>query len=164
MKKSQLAETLQEIRFLHDVSPAHLEKLVKAASLRDFKQAAVVFREGDVAKCVYLVVTGKVSLEICAPGVGCKRILTVGPGELLGWSALLDETRLTATARTIEPTQLVELDADRLLALFDKNPRVGYEFTRRAMQAVSKRLSATRMQLVDVFGSQLPAVAYATED
>ena len=164
MKKIQLAETLQEIRFLHDILPAHLEKLVKAATLRDYEEAAVVFREGDVAKYVYLVVAGKVSLEICAPSVGCKRILTVGPGELLGWSALLVETRLTATARTIETTQLVELDAERLLALFDKNPRVGYEFTRRAMQAVSKRLSATRMQLLDVFGSQLPVAAHANED
>jgi len=164
MKNRQLAETLREIRFLHDISPEHLEPLAEVATLREFAQATVVFREGDTAECVYLVVSGKVSLEICAPGVGCKRILTAGPGEVLAWSALLGDSRLTATARTVETTQLVELDARRLLAMFEENPRFGYEFTRRTLHALSKRLSATRMQLMDVYGSHLPAAANATEE
>jgi len=32
---------------------------------------------------MYLVVNGNVSVEICAPGIGCRRIMTVGNGELL---------------------------------------------------------------------------------
>src|SRR3989304_4303787 len=109
MNKPQLVETLHEVRFLQDVSREHLEELAEVATLRDFNATDVVFREGEVAEQVYLVVFGNVSLEICAPGIGCKRILTVGPGEILGWSALLAQPRLTATARTMTPTQLVEL-------------------------------------------------------
>jgi CRP-like cAMP-binding protein len=164
MASHPIVETLRFLRFLHDVSEEHLDRLAGVATVRDFKSGAVVFREGDRATCVYLVVAGKVSLEICAPSVGCKRILTTGPGEVLAWSALLDDARLTATARTMEDSQLVELDAHRLLALFDENPQLGYDFTRRTMHAITKRLSATRMQLLDVYGSDLPAAAHSTED
>ncbi len=164
MNKQQLVEKLNDIRFLQGVSQGYLDELATVASLRDFNAQEVVFREGEVAKQVYLVVFGNVSLEICAPGVGCKRILTVGPGEILGWSALLDQAHLTATARTIAPTQLVALDAAPLLAICEKNLPFGYDFMRRAMFALTTRLSATRMQLLDVFGSQFPATAQASEE
>jgi len=164
MNKNQLVETLQDIDFLRDVSREHLEELATVASLRDFNATEIVFREGEIAEQVYLVVSGNVSLEICAPGIGCKRILTVGPGEILGWSALLDQPRLTATARTMTATQLVELDAAPLLAICEQNLQFGYEFMRRTMLALTTRLSATRMQLLDVYGSQFPVTAHAGEE
>ena len=69
------------------------------ARLANFPAGAVVFRQGEPATTVYWLLEGNVTLEICAPGSGCKRILTVAPGELLGWSPLLEQQRLTATAR-----------------------------------------------------------------
>jgi CRP-like cAMP-binding protein len=159
MKQNELVQTLQEIRFLHDISNVHLAELASVAAVRDFERQQVVFREGDAAAHVYLVVSGNVSLEICASSIGCKRILTAGPGELLGWSALLDDARLTATARTTEASRLVELDAARLLSICQQNLEFGFEIMRRTLLAVTKRLNATRMQLLDVYGSQLPAAA-----
>jgi CRP-like cAMP-binding protein len=163
MNDHSLPDTLQRIHFLHDIPQTHLEEITKVAGLRNFDELEVIFREGDLAEHVYLVVSGKVSLEMCAPGIGCKRILTVGPGDLLGWSALLDHTRLTSTARTVEKTQVIELDAAKLLAVFKRDLEFAYEFMRRTLLALAKRLSATRMQLLDVYGSQLPA-AYAAEE
>jgi len=156
-------EALQGLRFLQGISREHLEEIARIAQLRDHPASEVVFREGDIAKQVYLVVSGLVSLEICAPSVGCKRILTAGPGEILAWSALLDDSRLTATARTIEVTRLVELDAAQLLSMCERNLEFGYEFMRRTLLGLAKRLSATRMQLLDVFGPQMPAAAEAAE-
>ena len=99
MKDLMLIDTLREIRFLHDISTEHLEQLSQITHLHNVDKSRVIFREGEVAKHLYLLVFGTVSLEICASGVGCRRILTVGPGEILAWSALLDQSRLTATAR-----------------------------------------------------------------
>jgi CRP-like cAMP-binding protein len=163
MNRQELMETLQGIRFLHDFSPEHLEQIANVASLCNYNELDVVFREGEVAKNLYFVAYGNVSVEICAPGIGCKRILTVGPGEVLGWSALLGPARLTATARTLDATRLVKIDAAQLLTICEHDSRFGYELMRRAMLALATRLSATRMQLLDVYGSQLPATAFAGE-
>ena len=73
MNQRPLIEELQETDFLQGFSPDYLEELAAVATPRDFAAAQVVFREGDPATSAYLVVTGKASLEICAPSVGCRR-------------------------------------------------------------------------------------------
>src|SRR5687767_14835403 len=110
MNKDSLIETLREIRFLHDIGPMHLEQIAKIARVRDYHEGDVVFRQGDAAQSVYLVVYGNVSLEICAAGTGCQQILTLGPGELLGWSSVLEQLSYTARARALETTRLVEIN------------------------------------------------------
>lgn len=164
MNKRLLTKTLRELRFLHDIADDHLDQIADVAELRDFDQDDVVFREGDPTEHVYLVVYGSVSLEICGPSVGCKRILTVGPGELLGWSPLLEQTRLTATARALALTRVIELEAAKLLNICESDPHFGFELMRRTALALAKRLTGTRMQLLDVYGTQLPTAARTAED
>ena len=101
---------------------------------------------------------GASTLELCTAGEGCTRLQTVGPGELLGWSPVLGLSEMTATARVIEPTTLVVVDAKQLVTLCEHNPRFGYEFMRRTALALSQRLSATRLQLLDVFRHELPLI------
>lgn len=148
--------TLRSIRFLLDVSDDLISRLAGICRVVDLPEGTTIFREGQPAKFLYLVVEGQVALEICASGVGCKRIMTLGNGDLLAWSPVLEGERLTATARTLAPTQMVEIDGPQLVKMGEDDPRLGYEFMKRAALALAKRLNATRLQLVDVYGSQLP--------
>jgi CRP-like cAMP-binding protein len=102
------------------------------------------------------MVSGHVSLEICAPGVGCRQIMTLNGGDLLGWSPVLEQMRLTATARAISPVKAVQINARQLLALCEHDTSLGYDFMRRAVSAIGKRLTATRKQLLQAFGSEMP--------
>jgi CRP-like cAMP-binding protein len=163
MNKESLIETLRDIRFLQDIGPMHLEQIAKTARLRDYKEGEVVFRQGDTAQHVYLVVDGNISLEICAAGTGCQQILTLGPGELVGWSSVLEQLSYTARARAVEPTRLVEINVRQLLGICDQDPQLGYELMRQVAMALAKRLSATRMQLLDVYGASLPVSPYEVE-
>lgn len=153
-----LPGVLREIRFLHDFPDAYLEPLASVASLRRCPPGTVVFREGQRESNIHLVVEGSVSLECCTAGTGCRRLHTVGRGELLGWSPVLGLGAMTATARVLDPTILLVIDARQLAALCEHNPRFGYEFMRRTALALSQRLSATRLQLLDVYHHALPAV------
>jgi CRP-like cAMP-binding protein len=106
-----------------------------------------VFREGEVADSVYLVVSGKLSLELSPWTIDNKHLINVGPGEMLGWSSLAEQPRFAATVIACEPTRLVRVNAGRLRAICDEDPQFGYEFMRRAMLALAKRLSASWSQL-----------------
>jgi CRP-like cAMP-binding protein len=158
-----LIDTLREIRFLHDIGPMRLEQIARIARFRDVNEGELVFRQGDIAQHVYLVAFGNVSLEICAAGTGCKQILTLGPGELLGWSSVLEQSCYTARARALQTTRLVEINVAQLLTMCNHDPQFGYELMRRTALALAKRLSATRMQLLNVYGDQLPVVAQEVE-
>ena len=65
---------------------------------------------------------------------------------------------MTATARVLEPATLLILDSRQLITLCEHNPRFGYEFMRRTALAISQRLSATRLQLLDIYRHELPVV------
>ncbi|MCA9155961.1 MAG: cyclic nucleotide-binding domain-containing protein [Planctomycetales bacterium] len=155
---TSLASQLRNSGFLGDLPDELLDALAGIGQARVFPDGAIIFRQGDPATQLYLVVDGQVALEICAAAVGCKRVLTVGAGELLGWSPVLEQGRLTATARALRAVKAIEFDGAKLLEVCERNPRLGYEFMRRVALALAKRLSATRLQLVDVYGSQMPAV------
>jgi len=152
-------EMLEQSPFLENLSKLHLKTLSTFAEMLEVPSGERIFREGDLANAVYLIVHGRVVLEICAAGIGCKQICTLTDGELLGWSPLLDQVRFTATARTLEPTQLIRLDADALRQACQTDMSLGYDFMRRTSTAVAKRLSATRLQLIDVYGTQMPRAA-----
>lgn len=156
MSEKEFLDTLSEIGFLRGIDRQYLEQIAAVAKLVSFPEGHVVFREGGPASKLYLVVRGSVSLEVSTSGAGPKRIVTVGEGELLGWSPVLEQTRLTATARTLSPTEAIEVSGGQILTLCTHNPQFGYEFMRRAALTLAQRLTATRLQLLDVYGAELP--------
>jgi CRP-like cAMP-binding protein len=141
MKKNDLVQMLQEIRFLHDIDSSHLEQIANIAEILEFDAHDVVFREGDTADSVYLVMSGKLSLELSPSTANRKQLVSVGPGEILGWSTLVEHPRFAATAVVVEPTRLVRVDGVRLRAICDEDPLFGYEFTRRTLRALPLRLA-----------------------
>ncbi|MCA9184059.1 MAG: Crp/Fnr family transcriptional regulator [Pirellulaceae bacterium] len=152
MTEKTTFEILRELEFLTGIADEYLQKIAALATLESHDANVTVFREGDPASNIYLVIEGKISLEICAAGIGCRQILTVSQGDLLGWSPVLEQSRLTATARTLTPTQLLRIPGSQIVTLCEHNPRFGYEFMRRAAIALAKRLTAARVQLLDVYG------------
>lgn len=152
-----LMNDLRNLQVLEGLPDNMLVPLAVAASVVELPAGTVIFRQGDAAQTLYLLVSGQVGLELCTPGGGCKRILTVGDGELLGWSPALGQQRMTATARALTDVRAIVIDGQQLLAECEQNPRLGYEFMQRAALALAKRLSATRLQLLNVYGEQMAA-------
>ncbi len=156
MTQQEVAAALRGITFLQAVSDDLIKKLAEHSRIVAVSEGDVIFRQGEPARAIYLVIQGKVSLETCAAAVGCKRILTAGASDLLGWSPILEQDRFTATARSLEPTHLVEIDGERIARMCEQYPQLGYEFMKRVALALAKRLNATRLQMIDVYGSQMP--------
>ena len=87
-------------------------------------------------------------------GQGRATILTLGPTEIFGWSAVTPVvgTRLAA-ARAVIPTQAIEFDSQALRRVCDEDHDLGYYVYRRLTNVMAGRLSATRLQLIDMYAS-----------
>lgn len=158
MSEPEILDTLRGVRFLEGLGDAELRQIASVAHLVTFQPGAVIFREGVPMPNVFLVVEGSVGLEIPVPGQGGKRIHTIGGGELLGWSPLLDQQPMTATARALTATRLVAINAAQVLAMCHHDPKFGFTLMRRTAAALALRLNATRLQLLDVYRTELPPV------
>lgn len=144
-------ETLAQLGFAASFPRPVLEALAKLATPRHAAVGEVLFREGGVNHTFFVVVRGHVTLEMCAPASMSTQLLTLGPGDILAWSALLGGETMTATATCRQPTELVAFDGQQLKALCEAEHELGYLVMRQLAQALSKRLLATRLQLLDLF-------------
>ncbi len=148
---SDVFTVLRNLAFTRNLEPADLDRLTKIARIVDWQAGQVIFREGDRDNFLYLVVEGHVALEISVPPRDRIRILTVGPGEVFGWSSVYYQKPKTAGATAMEPTRAVALDGAGLRELSEADSRFGYWLARYLLGVVSERLRATRLQLLDVF-------------
>jgi CRP-like cAMP-binding protein len=161
---TNVIETMKRIKFLDGIEQRQLEQLANIAQVSDFDAGDVVFREGQAADSAYLVVSGKLALELTPLTAYRKQLITVGPGEMLGWSSLVELPQFVATAVVVEPAQVIRIDGRRLRSLCDEDPKFGYEFMRRTMRALAKRLTATWSQLTHVYVSQYMPVTAPLEE
>jgi CRP/FNR family transcriptional regulator, cyclic AMP receptor protein len=160
MSDSNLINTLRGISFLHDIDPDHLEQIASIAEICVFDTRDILFHEGEFAAYVYLVVTGKIVLELCPSTIYQKNLMSVGPGEMLGWSSFVEQRNYASTGVVVAPTQLVRIEGKHLRAICDKDPEFGYDFMHRIMRALAKRLTTTWSQLANVYlPTNLPMTA-----
>ena len=150
---------LRGTEFLKALSSEDLHKLAALCSRQTLPAGAVLFEQGEVRHTVYVLSEGLVALEVCLPRRGCIRIQTLGPGDLLGWSALLADGCMTARALTLEPTTLLAFEAEPLKRLCEEDHDVGYAVMRQTAVALSRRLLAARLQLLDMFRETEPVPA-----
>jgi len=156
MSDSATLDMLRGLEFFHGIADEHLKRLAEIARPVEFPAQSEMFRELDKAKDVYVIVQGQVSLVFCEPSVGCRHLMQVGDGELVGWSPLVGRSRMSDTAQTLTQTKAIAFDGEQVLALCQEYPRFGCEFMHRAAKVLAQRLSAALLRLLEMCGLQLP--------
>lgn len=136
--------------FLYGLGEAFLRQLQPCTVLREYHTGASIAREGDPAHEFGLIVRGKVALEVVAHDRPKLTVLTLGPGEVFGWSWLVPPHRWRVDVRALKPTQVLAISGDGLLKAFDAHPSDAYQFLRRLVPVLGQRLDATWLQVLDV--------------
>lgn len=144
-------QSLRSLDFTSDLASHQYEKLAAMAQQLFFPAGQIIFREGDPDEFTYLIQEGQVAIDIRLPGKGKTTILTVGPGELLGWSSLFPAERKTASARTVRPTHALAFNAAQLRQTIQTDHDLGCVLLWRVAAVIAGRLKATRLQLLDIF-------------
>jgi len=142
---------LKEQPFFHDFPAQHLELIVGCASNVRFEAGKVIFREGEAANKFYLIRHGKVALEMVSERRGPVTVLTVGEGEILGWSWLFPPHFYKFTARTMDPVRALAIDGQCLRGKAEEDHDLGYHLLKRWAPLVERALDATRLQLINVY-------------
>ncbi len=148
-----LEPILAEHPFLKGMTPEQLQLLVGCASNVRFDAGKYIFREGEEANQFYIVRQGKVALEIVTPQRGALMIDTLSDDDVLGWSWLLPPYHWHFNARALELTRAIALDGKCLRTKCESDHDLGYELLKRFAHLIEQRLQATRLQLLDLYGS-----------
>lgn len=142
---------LRNVTALASLDAAALHELASVGQFTQFAAGAVLFHEGQQHDQIYFICEGSVKLDMVTAACGRQTILSVGSGELLAWSALIGDRIMSATAIVAEELAAVRFDAAELGKLLEANPSLGFQLMRVVAQSLSKRLLATRLQLLDLY-------------
>jgi CRP-like cAMP-binding protein len=131
--------------------PGPRERLLALVTRRELDAGTTFMHEGDVTKSMSIIVRGRIALRLRVPERGPVTILTLDPGDIVGWSAIVSPYRATTSATTLEPTELATLPAEELRAILASDAEVAAAFLPRVMETIAARVAATRDQLLDLF-------------
>jgi hypothetical protein len=102
---------------------------------RKYKKGEVLFRKGDVAKEMFLIITGTFLVKEIGVELSAGRIM----GEL---GFIAPKNRRTQTVQSLNNGEVLTITYDKLLELYFQNPEFGYYFlrltTERLMQNVAR--------------------------
>jgi CRP-like cAMP-binding protein len=149
-----LERIIGEHPFFEGLDQAYTDLIAGCGKNVRFEPGEYLFREGGPADEFYLVRHGRVALELPTPGSGAVTFQTLNPGDVVGVSWLVAPYRWSYDARAEEQVRAISLDAKCLRGKCDKDHDLGYELMTRFVPMLAQRLHATRLQVLDVYGSK----------
>jgi len=147
-----IEQVLAEYPFTQGLAPAHQQLIAGCGQNVAFAPGELLIREGAQADTFYALRAGRVALELHAASRGPLVVQTLGEGEVLGWSWLFPPYTYAFDARALEPTRAVAFDGACLRGKCEQDHELGYQLMKRMAEVFARRLAATRLQLLDVYG------------
>jgi CRP-like cAMP-binding protein len=151
MGDTTLISALRTHAFARGLSDSQVEALAALASSVTFEENQVVLESGERSTSFYFVMEGSVAVELRTPRYAVC-VQAVGPGQVFGWSALLNQQDTVFQVRSRERCTALRLDGAALAAAFQTDPPLGVELLLRILQVVAGRVKSTELRFAEMCG------------
>jgi CRP-like cAMP-binding protein len=147
---------LATVPLLDGIPEEELTALAAVMRRRELPAGRVLWRQGEEAVGMLLVVAGRVTVSLSLPGDRAVEIGNAGRGEVLGEVPLLDGGRHTATASVTEDATLLTLSRADFAALVSRRHPTAFTLKRRLAGVGCERLRRQFAALAASLGGDAP--------
>ncbi|MBU6410149.1 MAG: Crp/Fnr family transcriptional regulator [Verrucomicrobia bacterium] len=145
-KKVAVVNTLRSCQLFTGLPPSDLDAIAEVSILRTLEKDDYLFHEGDPAHGFYVVQRGAVNVHRVS-ATGKEQVIHIFRlGDSFAEVALASERGYPADARALEPTQVLLVQKDGILALLKRRP----ELALRMLGSMSSHLRVLVGQLEDL--------------
>jgi len=127
---------LESVNLCRNLAPDELRALRAITRERRFAAGTQIVREGDSGDGVYIVKDGLVEISGLITADIQRVFRQLGPGEIFGEMAVVEDRPRSATARALKDTELYFIPRDDMLALLQRSPAVAFN----VLEEISHRL------------------------
>lgn len=150
MPATPIESVLAQHPFFEGVASDTIGSIASIATSITFAPGHLIFHQGEPADRLFLIGYGSVALEVYQSGRGPIQLMTLGAGDVLGWSWLFPPYFWHLDARALATTRAITLDGAKLRARCDANHELGYHLMRHSVSTIEQRLQAALRQLIDL--------------
>ena len=140
------ADFLKKVSWFEDLDDRSLDAIAKAAVEQSYKPGQEIIRQGDTGVGAFIIRSGKVDIIQEKDGKTTK-LATLGPGDVIGEMALLDEFPRSATATAVEPTTALGIQRWHFRGILESHPQIALALlpilTRRIRNAEAQHAEVT---------------------
>jgi CRP/FNR family transcriptional regulator, dissimilatory nitrate respiration regulator len=146
LKDVMIVNTLRNCHLFAGLPAADLEKVAAITTVRSLAGDEYLFREGEVARGLYIVQQGTINVHR-VNAAGKEQVIHIfRPGESFAEAALAMERGYPADARAVGSSQVLMVQKDGILALIKRQP----DLALRMFASMSGHLRALVGQIEDL--------------
>lgn len=146
LKQAAVVNTLRSCQLFTGLSQPDLENVAGVTLLKSLEKGEYLFHEGDVARGFYVVQRGAINVHR-VNAAGKEQVIHVfRAGDSFAEVALATQTGYPADARALEPSQVLLVQKEGIVALLKRQP----ELALRMLGSMSTHLRVLVGQLEDL--------------
>jgi len=153
---------ISEIELFRGIDFEVMNKIANICSEESYSKGIVLFRNGEKAEALYIIMEGTVHLEVKNGGTIIYSMNE--PGEVFGWSSMFESGRYTAAGICATDLKAVKIERDKINKIFSNHPDAGIKVLRRLGNVFSKRLSNAYRDLLSVTSTASGSAIWMNEN
>lgn len=146
---------LRAIGLFGALSDDVLAHLARTLTVHTPESGEIVFREGDDANAMFVVLRGEMEVLKRSKRATESRVALLGPGDWFGEMSIVDIQPRSATVRALAPSRLLRISASDLDALYRYDLRSYSLIVLNLARELSRRLRVADGILADLISNVL---------
>ena len=154
------AEWLKKTELFGALEESQLKALLSNASVQPFSEGETIFRQGDKANRLYVLIDGLVDLKVKAhEEVGFMTSKIDKEGAVFGTPALMEPFIYNVTSTCLKPSKVLVIERDTIKKNMEEDPKMGMEVMKKLASIYFNRLNELRSgvsNFLKIFKSKTP--------
>lgn len=138
----EIIKKIRKIELFSSLSDNQIKELSEISEIVKYSRGEKLFRVGEEAKSIYMMLDGKVSIQVSLssrPEMVSIVILSKY-GQLIGWSGLMGPSYYTADAICVDESEFLKIQGVELFDILVEDKEAGFDVLKGIVSIVSERL------------------------
>jgi len=133
-----LTQILKNVELFDGLTDSELDEVAAICDERRYRRGEIIAKQGEPGDEFFIVTQGFVEVLLEEPR---RAVVNLGPGQLIGEMAVVDQGPRSATVQAVEePTVVQVISRDEFEVLCQKHTRIGYIVIRNIAADLSFKL------------------------
>jgi CRP-like cAMP-binding protein len=133
-----------------DLKPEVRDRITGMGKMFRLAPGDWLFEQDDYADFLYVIQTGQISLVLKFRDELMDKLPSLGPGEIIGWSAIVPSHTYKLGAVAEEETILVGFHGENLLNIMESDCEAGYLILKQISELIGDRLVNISTQMMSL--------------
>jgi CRP-like cAMP-binding protein len=139
-------EWLKKTELFGTLSQSQVAVLLSHSSIESLPEGKIIFRQGDEANFLYILIEGMVDLSVkTGEKIDFLTSKVEREGAAFGVPSLIEPFRYNVTATCLKPSKVFIIDAGHVRMEMERDPKMGMEIMKKLVSIYFNRLNQIRL-------------------